>query len=95
VVDYKMGEMDGFELIERLRSQRVSAPSVLVTAYPGRSSARRAESSGVRHIVLKPHIEDSLIGHVRAAMSEAHPPEGASGRALRASPQISWPRQRP
>ena len=73
VVDYKMAEMDGFDLIERLRSQRVSAPVVLVTAYPGPVVSARAESSGVRHIVLKPHIEDSLIAHVRAAMREAHP----------------------
>jgi FixJ family two-component response regulator len=73
VVDYKMAEMDGFELIERLRSQRVSAPVVLVTAYPGPAVNARAESSGVRHIVLKPHIEDSLISHVRAAIREAHP----------------------
>jgi len=73
VVDYKMAEMDGFELIERLRGQRVSAPVVLVTAYPGPAVSARAESSGVRHIVLKPHIEDSLIAHVRAAMREAHP----------------------
>ena len=51
VVDYKMAEMDGFELIERLRGQRVSAPVVLVTAYPGPAVSARAESSGVRHIV--------------------------------------------
>ena len=73
VVDYKMAEMDGFELIEHLRSQKVSAPVVLVTAYPGPAVSARAESSGVRHIVLKPHIEDSLIAHVRAAMHEARP----------------------
>jgi AmiR/NasT family two-component response regulator len=51
----------------------VSAPVVLVTAYPGPAVSARAETSGVRHIVLKPHIEDSLIAHVRAAMQEAHP----------------------
>jgi FixJ family two-component response regulator len=73
VVDYKMAEMDGFELIERLRGQRVSAPVVLVTAYPGPAVTARAESTGVRHIVLKPHIEDSLIAHVRAAIGEARP----------------------
>ena len=71
VIDYKMAKMDGFELIERLRSQRVSAPVVLVTAYPGPIVDERAKSSGVRHIVLKPHIEDSLVAHVRAAIGEA------------------------
>jgi CheY-like chemotaxis protein len=73
VVDYKMAEMDGFELIERLRGQRVSAPVVLVTAYPGPVVSARAKTSGVQHIVLKPHIEESLVAHVRAAMHEARP----------------------
>ena len=73
VVDYKMADMDGFELIDQLRSQRVAAPVVLVTAYPGPNVSARAETSGVRHIVLKPHLEDSLVAHVRAAMQEAHP----------------------
>ncbi len=73
VVDYKMAEMDGFELIERLRGQRVSAPVVLVTAYPGPAVSARAESTGVRHIVLKPHIEESLVAHVRAAMRRGAP----------------------
>jgi len=73
VVDYKMAEMDGFELIERLRNQRVSAPVVLVTAYPGPTVEARAATTGVSHIVLKPHLEESLVAHVRAAMREARP----------------------
>ena len=68
-----MAEMDGFELIERLRGQKVSAPVVMVTAYPGPTVSARAESSGVRHIVPKPHIEESLVAHVRAAIGEARP----------------------
>lgn len=71
VIDFKMAEMDGFDLIDRLRAQNVLSPVVLVTAYPGPNVTARAEARGVRRIVPKPHIEESLITHVRAAMKEA------------------------
>ena len=71
VVDYKMADMDGFELIDRLRALGVVSPAILVTAYPSAALAARARARGVQRIVLKPHIEDSLATHVRAAMKEA------------------------
>lgn len=71
VVDYKMAEMDGFDLIDRLRERHVVSPVVLVTAYPGANVNARAEARGVHRIVPKPHIEESLISHVREAMREA------------------------
>jgi FixJ family two-component response regulator len=71
VIDYKMAEMDGFDLIVHLRDRQVSSPVVLVTAYPGHTVTARAQACGVRHIVFKPHIEESLIAHVQAAMREA------------------------
>jgi len=53
VVDYKMAEMDGFELIERLRSQRVSAPVVLVTAKGSEAIAADALRAGAASYVPK------------------------------------------
>ena len=82
VIDYKMAEMDGFDLIGHLRDRHVASPVVLVTAYPGASVTARAEACGVRHIVLKPHIEESLVAHVRAAMREG----AAASKGLRESP---------
>jgi FixJ family two-component response regulator len=70
VIDYKMADMDGFDLIDHLRKRQVSAPVVMVTAYPGQTVTARAEACGVRHIVLKPHLEENLIAHVQAAMGE-------------------------
>jgi FixJ family two-component response regulator len=82
VIDYKMAEMDGFDLIGHLRERHVASPVVLVTAYPSPSVTARAEACGVRHVVLKPHIEESLIAHVRAAMGEG----AAAAEGLRESP---------
>src|SRR5665647_3194584 len=34
VIDYKMDELDGLELAQRLRERRITAPIVLITGYP-------------------------------------------------------------
>ena len=69
VVDYRMAGMDGLELVRHLRDRDVPSPVVLVTVYEG--VAARAAAMGIRHVVMKPHIEESLIAHVRAALDEA------------------------
>ena len=63
-----MGGMNGLELVRRLRDRQVDAPVVLVTAYEG--AAAKAAASGIRHIVLKPHIEESVVAHVQEALRE-------------------------
>jgi two-component system response regulator FixJ len=69
VVDYRMTGMDGLELVGHLRDRDVSSPVVLVTVYE--DVAARAAAMGIRHVVMKPHIEESLVAHVRAALDEA------------------------
>ena len=69
VIDYRMTGMDGLELVGHLRDRHVSSPVVLVTVYEG--VAAKAAATGIRHVVMKPHIEESLVAHVRAALDEA------------------------
>ena len=69
VIDYKLTGMNGLELVRGLRDRQVEAPVVLITAYE--NAAAKAAASGMRHVVLKPHIEESLIAHVQEALREA------------------------
>ena len=74
VVDYKMAGIDGLELAERLRSLDVSAPIVMITGYPDANIAAKANSAGVRHVLLKPNLEDNLVECVRNAINSAARP---------------------
>ena len=65
VVDYKMAELDGLELTTRLRRLDVSTPIILITGYPDENISAKASSAGVRHVLLKPNLEDNLIDCVR------------------------------
>ena len=87
VVDYKMAGIDGLELAERLRDLDVSAPIVMITGYPDANIAAKASSAGVRHVLLKPNLEDNLVECVRNAInSGASGPEKSGEIHLRKTP---------
>ena len=70
VIDYKMPNMNGIDLANRLRDREVGAPIVMITGYPDESISARAAAAGVHHVVMKPHLE-SLVSHIRGAIQEA------------------------
>jgi FixJ family two-component response regulator len=76
VIDYKMPEMNGVDLASRLRSRGIAAPVILITGYPDENISARAEAAGVRHVLLKPLLDDSLVTRIRGAIQEnraSHP----------------------
>lgn len=70
VIDYKMPDMNGIELARRLRNRDIAAPVILITGYPDENISARAEAAGVRHVMLKPLLEDSLITRIRGVIKE-------------------------
>ena len=68
VIDYKMAELDGLELVTRLRRLDVSTPIILITGYPDENISAKASLAGVLHVLLKPNLEDNLIVCVRNAI---------------------------
>jgi FixJ family two-component response regulator len=76
IVDYKMVGIDGLELARRLRGLDVSTPIVLITGYPDENILAKASSAGVRQVLLKPNLEDSLVECVREAIG----PQSVAGQ---------------
>jgi len=73
VIDYKMPAMSGIDLASRLRNRDIDAPIILITGYPDKHILDKAAASGIRHVLLKPHLEDSLASRIRGAIEESHP----------------------
>jgi len=69
-IDYKMPDINGIDLVAQLRGRGIDAPIVLITGYPDRNIAARAEAAGVKHVVRKPLLDDSLVKHIRVAIDE-------------------------
>lgn len=70
VIDYMMPAMSGIDLAARLRRRHCDAPVVLITGYPDENIEEKAAAAGIRHVLLKPHLEDSLVSRIRGAIQE-------------------------
>jgi len=76
VIDYKMPDMNGVDLATRLRNRDISAPIILITGYPDDNISARAAAAGIRDVLQKPHLEESLVLRIRGAILEGHPITG-------------------
>jgi two-component system, LuxR family, response regulator FixJ len=76
VIDYKMPSIDGIDLASRLRNRDVAAPIILITGYPDDNIPAKAAIAGVHHVLLKPHLEESLVARIRDAIDEVGPIAG-------------------
>jgi len=76
VIDYKMPDMNGIDLVGRLRNRKIAAPVILITGYPDENISARAEAAGVRDVLLKPLLEESLVTRIRGAIQGARPAGG-------------------
>ena len=68
VTDLKMPEMDGLELLTRLRAADDSLPVILMTAYGSVNDAVTAMKQGAFDFIQKPFEGDQLIMTVRRAV---------------------------
>jgi two-component system response regulator FixJ len=68
VIDYKMPDINGIELATRLRRSDRDAPVILITGYPDENISARAAAAGVKDVVLKPLLDESLVKRIRSAI---------------------------
>ena len=69
VIDYRMAEMDGFQLISELRERQVSLPAILLTSQVNADLRQRATEAGFFDVLEKPLHDSSLFDTVRAALA--------------------------
>lgn len=74
VVDYKMSEIDGLELVHRLRGLGIHTPIIVITGYDDEDLSAKARSAGVRQVLKKPHLAENLALAVRDAINESSTP---------------------
>jgi two-component system, LuxR family, response regulator FixJ len=68
VIDYKMPDINGIELADRLRKSDGNTPVILITGYPDENISTRATAAGVHDVVLKPLLDESLVRRIRHAI---------------------------
>jgi two-component system, LuxR family, response regulator FixJ len=71
VVDYKLPEMNGLDLLSELRRRNVDLPAILITTHPNAAVRNRAALAGVP-LIEKPLLNDTLFQGIRAALDGRH-----------------------
>jgi FixJ family two-component response regulator len=65
VLDYKMPEMDAFDVLEELGKRRIQLPVVLIAGPVTANIRERALRAGIAHILEKPLLDTALIDRIR------------------------------
>lgn len=71
ISDIRMAEIDGIQVVERLRAMGKTTPVILVTGYASENAPVEAYRLGVSGYVLKPFDIDDLLAKVAKGLSES------------------------
>ena len=70
LLDLRMPELDGFEVLERLKGMGIPAPPVVILSAKGLDEDREAAfRAGAREFLTKPFHVDGLLEAVRRILS--------------------------
>jgi two-component system, LuxR family, response regulator FixJ len=68
VTDVRMPEMNGLELIRRLKEKGVTLPVIVITGHGDVPLAVEAMRAGVLDFLEKPFDDEALLGSIRSAL---------------------------
>jgi FixJ family two-component response regulator len=67
VIDQRLPDIEGLQLIDALRARSVNLPAILITTHPNRALRRRAKEAAVT-IVEKPLLTGTLFQQIDIAL---------------------------
>lgn len=70
VTDLRMPEIDGLELLRRLKSLGVDLPVIVITGHGDITLARKALEAGAVDFLEKPFDDEAVLAAVRSAFSQ-------------------------
>ncbi len=83
VLDLMMPELDGFEVLERIRNSGVTTPVLFLTGSDSTETLVRALESGGDDFVAKPIDPRALLARLRAVVRRASGSGGSDSRIIR------------
>ncbi len=71
VLDLKLGEVDGIDLLNDIRGKKPDLPVVIITGYPTPESRQQSEKLGVSDYILKPFEPEEFLNSLKRATYKA------------------------
>ncbi len=69
VIDYRMPDIDGLELVAALRSRGVSTPIIIITGRANGGMRERAGRAGIETVLEKPLSDGALSTAIHSALA--------------------------
>jgi two-component system, LuxR family, response regulator FixJ len=69
IIDYYLPEVNGLQMLDRLRDRHGAMPAILITSNPNAAVRRRAAEAGVP-IIEKPLLNNALVEGIRDAFPQ-------------------------
>lgn len=70
LIDYKMPDIDGIDLVRRLPKRGNTAAVILMTCCPDERISERAAAAGIKRVLKKPLLDDNMIRDIHLAIEE-------------------------
>jgi DNA-binding response OmpR family regulator len=70
VADLRLPDIDGMEVIQRVKEKRPETRVIIITGYPSVSSAVQAAKMGISDYLRKPFTDDEFLTAVGTALKE-------------------------
>ena len=83
IMDIKMPEIDGLELLRRVKTVDPTIEVVMITAYASLETVKHALTNGAFEYLIKPFARQDLEDVVRRALLRRHTELGARGEVAR------------
>jgi len=68
VIDYRMPEIDGLELVETLHGRGLTIPVIMITGRANNGMRERASRAGIAMVLEKPLSDGALGDAIRSAI---------------------------
>ena len=70
IADLAMPNMTGIQLVQELWQIRPDTPVILCTGFSEKAETEKAESVGVREIVMKPAVKKEMAEKIRKVLDQ-------------------------
>ena len=88
ITDIRMPDIDGMELVTRLKSMGVDLPIIVITGHGDVPLAVEAMKAGVRDFIEKPFDDEVILGAVRQALKARAEANAEAGERLEIQARI-------